>query len=57
MNRANKMEPWALGVDLNVLSVIFFSLPFLPPFLPQPHLFCVFFLPPSLLLLLRHYPC
>lgn len=53
MNRAYKMEPWALGADLNFLSVIFF--------LHQPlHSFSVFF-PPSLalppFLLLRHYPC
>lgn len=27
MNHAYKMEPWALGADLNFLSVFFFHLP------------------------------
>lgn len=58
MNRAYKMEPWALGADLNFLSVIFF---FHPPSLPPPRrrIRSVFFfpLPLSPLLLLRHYPC
>lgn len=43
MNRAYKMEPWALGADLNFLSVIFFSNT--PPLQPL-HLLSVFF--PSL---------
>ena len=43
MNRAYKMEPWALGADLNFLSVIFFSPPL--PFSHHPlHSFSVFFL-------------
>lgn len=61
MNRAYKMEPWALGADLNLLSVIFFS-----PSLPPPVVACIcsvfffsfpFSLSLSPLLLLHHYPC
>lgn len=49
MNRAYKMEPWALGADLNFLSVIFFTLPLFPPHPPPLHSLSVFSpLPPSL---------
>lgn len=54
MNRAYKMEPWALGADLNFLSVIFFfTLPlFLLPPSTSRRIRSVFFsfppLPPSL---------
>lgn len=42
MNRAYKMEPWALGADLNFLSVIFFSLTPPPP-TPSRRIRSVFF--------------
>lgn len=42
MNRAYKMEPWALGADLNFLSVIFFHPPSpVPP--PSRRIRSVFF--------------